>query len=605
MRDFPNQPGNQNLSDEKFHIKLGEYMERRGRATAPTAPMETALAPPRSIGMFMPSTVPKLRGRNNLPTFLQRFRTWASISGCDSALDSEIIVRTSGTPRADLERVHDRRLVDNSLNAWQSLTKALEKEQELLKMVIRIGSISEAWRALTKIANASEEVEYDRAKRGFKQHEGIYFGDRFAPTVSNSYVRLLGAIACELDLDVCNFDVEQAFVQSKLDKDVFMRLPQGCGRLSGKVVRLNKSLYGLKQASRSWHAHLTTCLKTLGFQQCLVDACVFRLVEERRVAIIAVVHVDDILAVGLKSRCDVFGDELNRMVPVKNLGEIRWYGGCHYTREREMGTLTISQKMFADELVKKFCVTSTQSVPLRVGVKLEDFDEDEIIKNWPFRELVGSLMWLSVSTHPDISNAVRAVARYCTAPRAIHWKAALGILEYMNGTSEYGIAFQRGTPSSIPLEVFADADYASKATDRRSVSGGVIMCGGASVCWFSRTQKCVTLSTSEAGYVALGDAVKELLFLRQIWRFMLPSKVMPCFPVFEDNQGAVQLAENPTTNSNSKHVDVRHHFLRELVRQRDIKVVQVPSKFQHADILTKALAFDLFAFHRKFLLNLK
>ena len=109
-------------------------------------------------------------------------------------------------------------------------------------------------------------------------------------------------------------------------------------------MRLNKSLYGLKQASRSsWHAHLTTCLKTLGFQQCLADAYVFRLVEERRVAIIAVVHVDDIFAVGLKNRCDVFRDELNRTVPIKNLGELRWYGGCHYTHEREMGTLTISQ----------------------------------------------------------------------------------------------------------------------------------------------------------------------------------------------------------------------------------------------------------------------
>ena len=158
-RKFLNQQGNEDLSAEEFHLKLGEYMERRGRAAAPTAPMETAAAPPRSIGMFMPSTVPELRGRDNLPTFLQRFRTWASISGCDSALDSEIIVRTSGTPRAELERVHGPRLVDNSLNAWQSLTKALEKEQKLLKMVIRIGSISEAWRALTKIANASEEVE--------------------------------------------------------------------------------------------------------------------------------------------------------------------------------------------------------------------------------------------------------------------------------------------------------------------------------------------------------------------------------------------------------------------------------------------------------------
>ena len=143
-------------------------------------------------------------------------------------------------------------------------------------------------------------------------------------------------------------------------------------------------------------------------------------------------------------------------------------------------------------------MTSTKSVPLRVSVKLEEFGEDERVENWPFRELVGSLMWLSISTRPDISDAVRAVARYCTAPSAIHWKAALGILEYINGTSEYGITCQRGTLASISLEMIANAGYTSKATDKRSVSGGAVMCGGAGVCWFSRTQKCVTLSTLEA-----------------------------------------------------------------------------------------------------------
>ena len=167
-------------------------------------------------------------------------------------------------------------------------------------------------------------------------------------------MRLLNAIACELDLDVCHFDVGQAFVQSKLDEDVFLRLPKGCGSLSVKIVRLNKSLYGLKQASRSWHAHLPSCLKMPGFQQCLADTCLFRLVVEGRVAIIAVVHVYDIFAVGLKSRCDVFRNELNCMVPVKNLGELRWYGSFYYAREQEMGTLTIAQKTFADEFVKKF-----------------------------------------------------------------------------------------------------------------------------------------------------------------------------------------------------------------------------------------------------------
>ena len=161
------------------------------------------------------------------------------------------------------------------------------------------------------------------AARGFKQREGIYFGETFVPTVSSSCVPLLGAIACKLDLDLCHFGVDQAFVRSHLDEDVFRRLPKGYGKLSGKVVRVNKSLYGLKQASRTWHAHLTMCLENLGFEQCMSDVCVFRWIENGRVSITAVVHVDDIFAVGLKDRCDVLCDDLNHQIPVKNLGELK------------------------------------------------------------------------------------------------------------------------------------------------------------------------------------------------------------------------------------------------------------------------------------------
>ena len=129
------------------------------------------------------------------------------------------------------------------------------------------------------------------------------------------------------------------------------------------------------------------------------------------------------------------------------------------------------------------------------------------------------------------------------------------------------------------------------------------MCGGACLCWFLRTQKCVILSTSEAESVALGDAVKELLFLRQVWRFMIPGKRMPCFSVFENNQGALKISKNLVSNSNSKYIDVRFHFLRELVRQGGIGVNHVLSKYQFADILTKVSAFDFFAIHRCFLMN--
>ena len=217
------------------------------------------------------------------------------------------------------------------------------------------------------------------------------------------------------------------------------------------------------------------------------------------------------------------------------------------------------------------------------------------------------LMGLAISTRPDISNAVRSLARwYCSAPKAIHWKSALGILAHINDTCGFGITYQRGTSVGIFLKSFLPTQTmpASKATDRRSVSGGTIMCVGACVCWFSRTQKFATLSTSEAEHVALGDTVKEFLFLRQVWCFMIPGKGMPCFSAFEDNQGALQLSKNPVSNSYSKHVDVRHHFLRELVLQGDIIVNHVPSEYQHADTLTKVLAFDLFAIHRRFFMNL-
>ena len=202
------------------------------------------------------------------------------------------------------------------------------------------------------------------------------------------------------------------------------------------------------------------------------------------------------------------------------------------------------------------------------------------------------------------SAPIAMVYHWTMRPWCQCFKAALGILASINGTSGFGITYQRGTSVGTSLEVFADADYASKVTDRRSVSGGAIMCGGACVCWFPRMQKCVTLSTSEAECVALGDTVKELLFLRQVCRFMLPGKEMPYFRIFEYNQAVVQLSQNPTSNSNSKHVDVRHHFLRDIVRKRDSSVNHVPSEYQHADILTKALAFDVFVIHRRFIMNL-
>ena len=149
---------------------------------------------------------------------------------------------------------------------------------------------------------------------------------------------------------------------------------------------------------------------------------------------------------------------------------------------RKRGTLTISQQSFAEELVKKFRVTSVQSVPLKVGVKLEELDENEETDSWSFRELVGGLMWLAISTRPDISNAVRSVARYCSAPKAVHWKPALGILAYINGTCGFGITYQRGTTVEVFLLVFLPTQTTPVEQPTGGLCQAVQLCVQADVC---------------------------------------------------------------------------------------------------------------------------
>ena len=225
--------------------------------------------------------------------------------------------------------------------------------------------------------------------------------------------------------------------------------------------------------------------------------------------------------------------------------------------------MAISQQTVAENMVEEFGVTRTKETPRVVSLRLDDFDPTEPDVDEPFRSLIGHLMGLANQTRPDIFNAVRAVARYSHAPKLVHWKAALHVIMYVRFASSYGNTFQRGTASGVGLEVFVDSDFASRATDRRSVSGGVVMCDGACVSFLSRTQKSVTLSSMEAEYVAMAEGFKEAIFLRYIWSFIFPDRNVGCTTIFEDNVGALHLANNQATTPNSKHIDIRHHFLQE------------------------------------------
>ena len=217
-------------------------------------------------------------------------------------------------------------------------------------------------------------------------------------------------------------------------------------------------------------------------------------------------------------------------------------------------------------------------------------------------EAVSSLLWLSTMMQPNIMNAVRAMARYAHTPTERLWQAIVKILLYLNGTKRFGITYMWG--SGLGLEVYADADDADKANDRRLASGTAVTLGGTVVSHVSKIEHVVSLSTSEAEYIAAEDGVKEVLFVRAVLSFIELETSGVSVKVLEDNQGAKALIENPLSSARSKHIDVRFHFICDLLRTRKITVEYVASAEQHADILTKALSRDNFQYHRKRSMNL-
>ncbi|CAB1097712.1 unnamed protein product [Ectocarpus sp. CCAP 1310/34] len=274
--------------------------------------------------------------------------------------------------------------------------------------------------------------------------------------------------------------------------------------MSGKVVRLDKSLYGRRQASRTFHKCLVSDLKTIGFEQSLSDPCVLRFIMGDEVMGMVAIDVNDILYAGNERLAKMVVEALVDSLPTKNLGEVK------------------------------------------------SVMEDEEAGVVPFREVVGSLMWIANQTRPDISNAVWAVARHSREPKKSHWKAAQKILNYLLETAHQTLKYKQDDTVEVGTLVYVDADFASKATDRRSVSGPLVLVADCPVAWISRTQKCVSLSTSEVEYIAMGDGVKEALFVNGMLEFLRSSEKLGKIQVLEDNE--VALAENPLSSCNSKHI---------------------------------------------------
>ncbi|CAN0157744.1 unnamed protein product [Discosporangium mesarthrocarpum] len=213
---------------------------------------------------------------------------------------------------------------------------------------------------------------------------------------------------------------------------------------------------------------------------------------------------------------------------------------------------------------------------------------------------MGALLWVANQTRPDLGNTIQALDRRSHNPSKSHWTIGRQALTCLKGTRDPGLLYELG--EGLELLGYDDTSFAGKSTDQRSASGGAVMFVGTAVSWFSRSQKCVALSPTEAEYMTMGECKKELLFLQHALALLRPNMGTPCL-VLEDNVEPVHLAQNPLSSARSKHIDVRHHFLRDLVGQGVIEITHVPSKDQSADARTKFVELESFRRHVGILMN--
>jgi len=300
------------------------------------------------------------------------------------------------------------------------------------------------------------------------------------------------------------------------------------------------------------------------------------------------VYVDDILIVAkdLELVRDI-KKTLMTTFDARDLGEAAYFLGWEIKRDRVKKTIKVTQQRMTTDLVNKYGMKNVKprTTPMSVALKMTKNGEELDTNVNPYNELVGSLLYLSVCTRPDIAQAIGALARYMSKPTTEQWIAAKGVLKYLAGTEDTGITYG---PEKTDLVGYCDADYAGDLDTRRSTTGYVFILNGGVISWSSRLQPTVAASTAEAEYMAASQAVKEALWLRKLTTDL--GGYLKTMQMYTDNQAALTLLKNPIASARSKHIDIIYHFARERVARKEVKFDYCPTAKMIADIMTKALA---------------
>lgn len=446
---------------------------------------------------------------------------------------------------------------------------------------------------LTKKRGADGAIIKEKARwtaQGFSQRAGIDFFETFAPTVRQESLMLLFHIAAAEKMEIHQMDFDSAYLNADLKEEIYLRPPKQLeSRWPGKVLKVKKALYGLKQSANAWYELLYNTLESLGWKRCDSDPCVFFREGKEGRSYLAV-YVDDLVILSQsKKQMDSIKEELKGKFKCKDLGVINHILGIQVDYDQANGTMLLNQKNQIERSLKTNGISrhekrstpmDTQPFPMKNESQASEAD----IKT--YQEMIGALLYYAQRTRPDIAVSVNILSRFATNPSSDHLERARRIFHYLNQTIDWKLRIVGTKP--LTMRAFCDADWAGDHNDRKSTSGYVIRLGESLCAWSSRKQNCVSLSTAEAEYVALVDCAKECIWMKRFLEelgYKIGSWVLEC-----DNQAAIQLTNSLTVNSRTKHIDIRHKFLLDLLSCDQVQILYVNSKANLADVFTKPLS---------------
>ncbi|KAH9735189.1 hypothetical protein KPL71_017659 [Citrus sinensis] len=488
------------------------------------------------------------------------------------------------------------------LKAMDEEIASIEKNNtwELTELPMGQRTIGVKWVYKTKLKENGEIDKYKArlVAKGYKQEFGVDYKEVFAPVARLKTIRLIIALAAQNSWPVFQLDVKSTFLHGELQEEVFIEQPPGYVKLGSehKVYKLKKALYGLKQAPRAWYSHIDAYFLKEGFRKCPYEHTLYTKIGDDGKMLMVCLYVDDLIYTGNdRVMFEKFKKSIMLEFDMTDLGLLHYFLGLEVIQS-DAGNF-ICQKKYVEEILERFQMKNCNSVttPIEKGLKLVKDPAGRIVDSTLYKQIVGSLMYLT-ATRPDIMHAVSSISRYMERPKEDHLLAVKRILRYLRGTAEFGLFYKKGKKSY--LYGFADSDYAGDLDDRRSTSGYVFMFGSAAISWSSKKQPIVTLSTTEAEFVAAASCACQALWLRNILH-ELQFKQPESTQIFCDNSSTIKLSKNPVLHGKCKHIDVRYHFLRDLTKNEVIDLVYCRSEDQVADIFTKPLKLASFFKLRK------